>query len=156
VTGGLKLSDDFVANLKVSVARYNSHADTGKDADFGRGDKPVQQLFNGLVRPAEGRANPTMWQISDSGPYYAALITGGTLDTKGGPKATPGGQIVDDMDQPIPGLFGVGNCVASASGQAYLAGGATLGPIIAFAYLAANQADKEPVRSLSTAAAGAR
>jgi hypothetical protein len=150
VTGGLKLADDFVANLKASVARYNSHADTGKDADFGRGDKPVQQLFNGLVRPAEGRSNPTMWQISDTGPYYAALVTGGTLDTKGGPKATPDGQIVDDMDQPIPGLFGVGNCVASASGQAYLAGGATLGPIIAFAYLAANRASKEPIRTAST------
>ena len=26
-----------------------------------------------------------MWPISDSGPYYA-LVTGGTLDTKGGPK----------------------------------------------------------------------
>jgi hypothetical protein len=152
VTGGLKLSDDFLPNLKASVARYNKHAEAGKDADFGRGDKPVQQLFNGYVREAEGRANPTMWPISDTGPYYAALVTGGTLDTKGGPKATPNGQIVDDMDQPIPGLFGVGNCVASASGQAYLAGGATLGPIIAFAYLAAKQADKEPVRAAASAA----
>jgi hypothetical protein len=155
VTGGLTLSDDFLANLKASVARYNSHCETGKDADFGRGDKPVQQLFNGYVREAEGHANPTMWAISDTGPYYAALVTGGTLDTKGGPKATPNGQIVDDMDQPIPGLFGVGNCVASASGQAYLAGGATLGPIIAFAYLAANQADKEPVRGVAAAAQAA-
>ena len=51
------------------------------------------------------------------------------------------------MDQPIPGLYGVGNCVASASAPAYWAGGATLGPIIAFAYRAARAADAEPVRA---------
>ena len=57
-----------------------------------------------------------------------------------------GGQVLDDSDRPIPGLYGVGNCVASASARAYWAGGATLGPILAFAYLAANQADQEPKR----------
>ena len=87
-----------------------------------------------------------MYPISTSGPYYAALLSGGTLDTKGGPKTTPGGQVLDDSDRPIPGLYGVGNCVASASARAYWAGGATLGPILAFAYLAAHQADKEPRR----------
>ena len=51
-----------------------------------------------------------------------------------------------NLDQPIPGLYGVGNCVASPSARAYWAGGATLGPIIAFAYRAANAAHLEPVR----------
>jgi predicted oxidoreductase len=88
-----------------------------------------------------------MWPISDQGPYYAALATGGTLDTKGGPKTNSNGQVLDLNDKPIPGLYGVGNCVASASGKAYWAGGATLGPIIAFAYRAANQANNEPVKS---------
>ena len=54
-------------------------------------------------------------------------------------------QIVDDRDRPIPGLYDVGNCVASASGRAYWAGGTTLGPIIAFAYRAAYAAHAEPV-----------
>jgi hypothetical protein len=45
--------------------------------------------------------------------------------------------VLDGNDKPIAGLYGVGNCVASASGRAYWAGGATLGPIIAFAYRAA-------------------
>ena len=94
-----------------------------------------------------------MWPISDTGPYYAALVTGGTLDTKGGPKTTADGQVVDDMDRPIPGLYGVGNCVASASAQAYWAGGATLGPIIALAYRAARAAHREQVRPLPAAAA---
>jgi 3-oxosteroid 1-dehydrogenase len=146
VTGGLALTDDWAANLEASIARFNELAATGEDLDFGRGERAVQQLFNGDVREEPGRANPTMWPLNGDGPYYAALVTGGTLDTKGGPKATPDGQVVDDMDRPIPGLYGVGNCVASPSARAYWAGGATLGPIIAFAYRAANAAHREPAR----------
>jgi 3-oxosteroid 1-dehydrogenase len=145
VTGGLTLADGWADTLRASIARFNELAETGVDTDFGRGERAVQQLFNGDVREEPGRTNPTMWPLSGDGPYYAALVTGGTLDTKGGPKATPDGQIVDDMDQPIPGLYGVGNCVASPSARAYWAGGATLGPIIAFAYRAANAAHLEPV-----------
>jgi 3-oxosteroid 1-dehydrogenase len=150
-TGGLTLSEDFAANLRASIERFNGFAERGVDEDFGRGERAVQQLFNGLVKEEPGRANPTMWPISGTGPYYAALVVGGTLDTKGGPKATADGQVVDDLDRPIPGLYGVGNCVASASARAYWAGGATLGPIIAFAYRAANAAHAEAVKELSTA-----
>jgi 3-oxosteroid 1-dehydrogenase len=146
VTGGLTLADGWADTLGASIERFNALAATGVDEDFGRGERAVQQLFNGDVREEPGRTNPTLWPLSDDGPYYAALVTGGTLDTKGGPKATPDGQIVDDMDRPIPGLYGVGNCVASPSARAYWAGGATLGPIIAFAYRAANAAHLEPVR----------
>jgi 3-oxosteroid 1-dehydrogenase len=147
VTGGLKLADDFVSNLKASVERFNGFAKTGKDLDFHRGERIVEQLFNGDVKEEPGRTNPTMWPISDKGPYYAALVTGGTLDTKGGPKTSPDGHILDTQDRPIPGLYGIGNCVASASGRAYWAGGATLGPIIAFAYRAARAADAEPSKA---------
>jgi 3-oxosteroid 1-dehydrogenase len=146
VTGGLALDDDFAAGLQASVARFNELALTGVDSDFGRGQRAVQQLFNGDVRAEPGRENPTMWPLSDSGPYYAALVTGGTLDTKGGPKTSAEAQVLDDMDQPIPGLYGVGNCVASASRRAYWAGGATIGPMIAFAYRAAQAADREHVK----------
>jgi 3-oxosteroid 1-dehydrogenase len=151
-TGGLRLADDFAEQLRASIARFNELAATGIDADFGRGERAVQQLFNGDVRDEPGRTNPTMWPISETGPYYAALVTGGTLDTKGGPKTTVDGQIVDDMERPIPGLYGVGNCVASASLRAYWAGGATLGPIIAAAYRAARAAHREPVRGEPAAA----
>src|SRR5581483_280329 len=146
-TGGLKLSKDFASNLKASIARFNTFAAAGKDEDFHRGERGVDLLFNGIVKDEPGRKNATMWPISDKGPYYAAFVTGGTLDTKGGPKTNPEGQVLDVADKPIAGLYGVGNCVASASGRAYWAGGSTLGPIIGFAYRAANQANKEPVRS---------
>jgi predicted oxidoreductase len=90
-----------------------------------------------------------MYPIADKGPYYAALMTGGALDTKGGPKTKVTGQVLDDADKPIPGLYGVGNCVASASARAYWAGGGTIGPILAAAYLSANEAHKEQARSAS-------
>jgi 3-oxosteroid 1-dehydrogenase len=100
-------------------------------------------MFNGPVAGSPSAPNPTMYPLSDAGPYYAALVTGGTLDTKGGPKTSTEAQILDDSGNPVPGLYGVGNCVASASAQAYWAGGATLGPIIAFAYRAAAAADRD-------------
>ncbi len=143
-TGGLVLADDFQANLEATVARFNGFAEAGKDEDFRRGERQVELLFNGPAAEDPVAPNPTMYPISDEGPYYAALLSGGTLDTKGGPKTNPAGQVLDDTETPIAGLYGVGNCVASASARAYWAGGATLGPIIAFAYLAANAADKEP------------
>jgi len=147
VTGGLALADDFTANLRATIERFNGFARAGVDADFGRGERPVQLLFNGDVAEQPGGTNPTMWPIADRGPYYAALVTGGTLDTKGGPKTDTDGRVLDDLDAPIPGLYGVGNCVASVSGASYWAGGATLGPIIAFAYRAAQASDRETARA---------
>jgi hypothetical protein len=152
-TGGARTSEDFLANLQASIMRFNALAAKGVDEDFGRGERVVQQLFNGDVKEEPDRANPTMWPIAGEGPYYAALVTGGTLDTKGGPKTTPDGQVVDDLDRPIPGLYGVGNCVASPSARAYWAGGGTLGPIIAYAYRAANAAHAEPARGAAPARA---
>jgi FAD binding domain/FAD dependent oxidoreductase len=152
VTGGLELSVDFLKSLKASVTRFNQFAKAGRDDDFHRGERQVEQLFNGAVKEEPGRTNLTMYPLSDHGPYYAALVSGGTLDTKGGPKTTINGQVLDDLDRPIPGLYGVGNCVASASGRAYWAGGATLGPILAFAYRAAQAAHAEPVKQIDAIA----
>jgi hypothetical protein len=51
-----------------------------------------------------------------------------------------------DDGEPVHGLCGVGNCVASASAQGYWAGGGTLGPILAFGRLAAEHAAGRPRR----------
>lgn len=146
VTGGLVLAPDFDKTLVATIERFNGFASGGRDLDFKRGERQVELLFNGTVAPSPSAPNPTMYPISDRGPYYASLLTGGNLDTKGGPKTNPSGQVVDDQDRPIPGLYGVGNCVASASARAYWAGGATIGPILAFSYLAADAVDKEPAK----------
>jgi 3-oxosteroid 1-dehydrogenase len=141
-TGNMKVADDFAKNLKATVSRFNGFAKAGKDLDFHRGERQVELLFNGPTAPKTGK-NPTMFPFAGKGPYYATLMTGGNLDTKGGPATNANGQVLDAMNKPIPGLYGAGNCVASASARAYWAGGATLGPFLAFAYLAANAAHRE-------------
>ena len=61
------------------------------DSDFKRGERQVELLFNGSVASSPSAPNPTMFPIADEGPYYAALLTGGNLDTKGGPKTPADG-----------------------------------------------------------------
>jgi len=156
-TGSLRLRDDFLPSLKATIARWNEMAEAGVDEDFRRGEREVEiAVFGGPLAPeAIERKNPLMYPISAGGPYYACLLTGGTLDTKGGPKINTSAQVVDDQERPIPGLYGVGNCVASASARAYWAGGGTLGPMIAFAYRAAQAIHEEPVGGRREAAAAA-
>ncbi|MCS0631231.1 FAD-dependent oxidoreductase [Telluria mixta] len=144
----ISLAPEFVATLNDTIRRFNEFAKTGKDLDFHRGERPVELMFNGNNK-ATGKANPTMYPISDTGPFYATLLGPGNLDTKGGPRTDTHGRILDVKGQPIPGLYGVGNCVASASGQAYWSGGATLGPIVTFAYRAANALQKERTKEVT-------
>lgn len=145
------VSPDFVDNLNTTIDRFNGFARAGKDLDFQRGERPVELMFNGPVNAANAatKKNPTMSPISDNGPFYATLMAPGSLDTKGGPKTDTDGRVLDVSGKPIPGLYGVGNCIASASGPAYWAGGATLGPIIAFSYRAANALHTESVKDVS-------
>jgi hypothetical protein len=153
--GGLQLAPEFANNLVTTIKRFNDFAKTGKDLDFHRGERQVELLFNGPTASAPTGPNPTMFPISENGPFYAALLGGGNLDTKGGPKTSAHGKVLDTSDRPIAGLYGVGNCVASASARAYWAGGATIGPILALSYLAAKTASAEPVKQAAPMQAAA-
>ncbi|WP_432262329.1 FAD-dependent oxidoreductase [Cupriavidus sp. TMH.W2] len=153
LTGNARLSIEFGANLRASIARFNAFAHVGKDSDFKRGERLVERMFNGPTGEPLDNGNPTMYPLSDTGPYYAALVAGGTLDTKGGPLTNASAQVLNDVGEPIPGLYGVGNCIASASARAYWAGGGTLGPIIAFAWRAAHAAHDEAIKQTAPAEA---
>lgn len=145
-TGGFALDERFASEVPETMARFNEFARAGKDEDFRRGENPIEFIFNGEARPGNDTGNPTMYPISGSGPYYATILVAGALDTKGGPRTDRDGRILDADGEPIPGLYGVGNCVASASAQGYWAGGGTLGPIMTFGYLAAEHAAGQPRR----------
>ena len=134
LTGGAVLDPDFLENLRQTIIRWNQMAIAGVDEDFGRGAvAPDVAGFGGPVPDEPGRVNPVMWPLSLTGPYFGAIVAAGTLDTKGAPKVDVDGRVLDDMDEPIPGLYGVGNCVGAVQGRSYWAGGATLGPMLAFA-----------------------
>ncbi len=153
-TGGYTLDDRFEATLKSTLDRFNEHAARGEDPDFGRGGSPISVFFqSALGEPRPGNeGNPVIHPLGD-GPYHATLLAPGTLDTKGGPRTNVNAQVLDANGEPIPGLYGAGNCVASVSGKAYFAGGATIGPAICFGYLAGLAAVREPVRGFGRAGA---
>jgi succinate dehydrogenase/fumarate reductase flavoprotein subunit len=134
-TGGVALAADFTLRLTESISQFNRFAETGRDEAFGRGETPIEIYFHGDARPGADR-NRTMVPLSSQGPYFATILVPGTLDTKGGPKVNRDGQVLDHAGVAIPGLYGVGNCVASPSARAYWAGGGTLGPILTFGWLA--------------------
>jgi hypothetical protein len=136
LTTGIRPRPGWAAEVARTEARYNEGAARGEDPDFHRGASPIEPVFNGPAR-GENTGDPTMYPVSLDGPWHCVILVGGALDTKGGPKVDLGGRVLDVDDAPIPGLYGVGNCVASPSGRAYWAGGGTLGPIFTFAYLTA-------------------
>ena len=76
----------------------------------------------------------------DTGPYYAVQVHPGALGTKGGPRTTTDGQVIDVDGNPIAGLYAAGNVMASAMGMTYGGGGGTLGPGMVFGYLAGRHA----------------
>ena len=141
-TGGLMLDEQFVPNLNESIAQFNGFARNGNDEEFRRGSVPIDRYFHlyGPRMPVNPMPNLTMHPIAEQGPYYAVLMAPGTLDTKGGPQTDPQARVLDSSGQPIAGLYGAGNCVASPTGPGYWGGGATLGPALTFGRIAARTA----------------
>lgn len=147
-TGEFALDASFADNLKATVARFNGFARAGKDTDFGRGaaayDTEWFPAFSPMRTdtdwPANEHPNVTMHPLRDEGPYYAIILAAGALDTNGGPAIDAGARVLDVHGDPIPGLYGAGNCIASPSRDAYWGAGCPLGLSCTFGYIAANAA----------------
>lgn len=144
------LAADFADRLGETLARYNEFARKGQDLDFKRGGHPAEIEWQAYFsRPRAGMEdkvgdmpNATMHPFADEGPYYAIIIAPGALDTNTGPLTNEHAQVLDGNSQPIPGLYGAGNCIASPTGEAYMGAGGTIGPALAFGFIAANTAHK--------------
>ena len=143
-TGGFRLDDSFAANLRDTVATFNGFAVAGVGPDFARGETPAELALHGPARPGNDLPNPTMFPLSEAGPYYCIILGAGALDTRGGPKIDRRARLLDHRDRPIPGLYGAGNCISSPAGQAYWSAGGTLGPAIAFGFIAGREAAAGP------------
>ncbi|MFE5699099.1 FAD-dependent oxidoreductase [Rhodococcus koreensis] len=136
MTGRVELAAEFSGTLAATVERYNTMARRGVDDDFGRGSTPIEQALSAFFGVGEG-PNPMMAPLSADGPYHATVLGPALIDTAGGPRVDHNNQVVRPDDQPIPGLYAVGNCAATPSGEAYWAGGHTIGFIQCAAYVAA-------------------
>jgi succinate dehydrogenase/fumarate reductase flavoprotein subunit len=146
--GNYALAEDFAQNLDASIERFNQFAESGRDEDFDRGLHEYDRVWGKLFSPVSKQAsypdndkpNQTMYPLDRSSPLYAVILAPGALDTNGGPSINSNGQVLSARGEPIPGLYGAGNCIASPSGPAYLGAGGTIGLALTFGYLAAQHA----------------
>ena len=152
--GPYPLSPDFARTLTTEIERFNEDAKTGKDSRFNRGKYPYDaewQAINSVPKaapewPKNTGPNPTIYPFQAKGPYFAIILGAGTLDTNGGPVINAKSQMLDTHGNPIPGLYGAGNCVASPAAAAYWGAGATIGPAMTFGAIAARYAVAEKVK----------
>ncbi|MEF9604678.1 FAD-binding protein, partial [Paracoccus sp. PXZ] len=130
--------------LAETVARFNAHAELGEDPDFHRGES----LYNRVQGDAEHGPNPSLGPLG-RGPFYAVRIVPGSLGTFAGVRTDAAARALDRDGQPIPGLYAVGNDMASVMGGHYPSGGITLGPGMTFGYIAGRVLAGQPVTGLS-------
>lgn len=118
--------------LAATVTTYNRDARDGRDPVFRRGETP----YNRAQGDAAHRPNPCVAPIT-GGPFYAVKVVPGSLGTFAGIATDQFARALGHDEQPIPGLYAVGNDMASIMGGHYPSGGITLGPGMTFAYIAA-------------------
>jgi 3-oxosteroid 1-dehydrogenase len=132
--------------LEATVAQWNTNVADLTDPQFGRG------LSVNDTHWGDGTPGPaaTLGPL-DRPPYYAVRVYPGALGTKGGPRTTTTGQVVDVDGIPIDGLYAAGNVMASAMGMTYGGAGGTLGPGMVFGFLAGRHAAHAQLVATGTA-----
>ena len=115
--------------LQSTVKRVNNFSVTGKDLDFQRGDNE-RDRFSG----DPSLLNPCLGPI-DKPPFYAMRIDPGEFATCGGMAINEYGQVLDNNNQAIAGLYATGNCTPALL-TTYPGPGATIGPAMTFGFIA--------------------
>ncbi|KZS59895.1 FAD-binding protein [Mycobacterium ostraviense] len=117
--------------LRSTATRFNELARSGHDDDFRRGDSAYDNYYGDPTLP-----NPNLYPLGDP-PYYAFRIVLGDLGTSGGLRTDEYARVLRPDDTPVHGLYAVGNTAAPVMGRSYAGAGATIGPAMAFGYVAA-------------------
>ncbi|HTT93375.1 MAG TPA: FAD-dependent oxidoreductase [Solirubrobacterales bacterium] len=142
----VKLDEAFAAELEATIERFNGFARSGDDADFGRGDHPIDRWAHGPPAADNDLPNATMYPLSTEGPYSAIVLVGSAFEAKAGPRINSAAQVMAPSGDPIAGLYGAGNCIAGVLGESYTGGGASLGPAVVFGFIAGRHAVEEGSR----------
>lgn len=140
--GSFSLKSDFAKNVREQVTRFNGMAKTGVDTEFGRGTR-VNTLAWHVGRQEDNTyPNKTMYPFEYGGEkgLHAIVMGLSTLDTKGGPQVDTSSRVLGSDGQPVPGLYGAGNCVCSYSERAYPAAGSTVSNGMTFGFIAGRHA----------------
>jgi succinate dehydrogenase/fumarate reductase flavoprotein subunit len=130
---------DFAA-LEETLRIYNEGARIGIDPEFHRGQEPI----NRATGDPDQKPNPCVAPIQHA-PFYALRVVAGSLSTFAGLRTDANARVLGSGQRPIPGLYAVGNDMASIMAGEYPAGGFTLGPAMTFGYIAAHHASGIPL-----------
>lgn len=106
----LALATGIDGGLRDEVSRFNGFCETGRDPDFGRGEKPWANYLCGDKR---NQPNPNLGPLSQ-GPFYAvrlSRVSGGGISAAG-IVIDEHARAIDYDNQPIPGLYVAGNSSA--------------------------------------------
>ena len=114
--------------LEAQVREFNASAAHGEDPLYHRGRSAYDHYRGDPRNEPNANVRPL-----GAGPYYGLELFLGTLGTKGGPLTNEHGQVLTTGDEPIPGLYAVGNVAANVFGPGYPGAGATLGSGMTFA-----------------------
>jgi 3-oxosteroid 1-dehydrogenase len=121
--------------LVATLQHFNAHAVSGQDPEFRRGESQ----YNRVLGDPGNKENPAIGPI-DKAPFYATEIYPGDVGTSGGVITNEYGQVLDQADEPIPGLYATGNLTATVMGRFYLGAGASIANTTVFGYIAARHA----------------
>lgn len=129
------------AGLGETIERFNENAERGTDPDYGRGES----AYNRALGDPNRKVHPCLGPI-DEPPYYAVQVVPGDIGTCGGVLTDEHARVVDQQDQPIPGLYATGNGTATVMGRHYLGPGASIANTMVFGYVAARHATSDHER----------
>jgi succinate dehydrogenase/fumarate reductase flavoprotein subunit len=127
-----------------TVSRWNRHAATLDDPDFGRGRSINDTHWGDGSRTAAATIGPI-----ETAPFYAVRVRPGALGTKGGPRTDADARVLDLDGHVIEGLYAAGNVMASAMGMTFGGAGGTLGPGMVFGFLAGRDAARRSSPALT-------
>jgi len=124
--------------LEATVLRYNEDARAGFDRAFRKGGNAYEKYLG----DADHTPNPCVGPI-EQGPFFAVALYPGDLGTSAGLRTNANAQVLDAAGAPIPGLYACGNDMSSIMNGAYPGPGITLGPALAYGYMAGLHLAKE-------------
>jgi 3-oxosteroid 1-dehydrogenase len=121
------------AGLRAEVERFNGFVARGVDADFGRGGEHWSRNYSGDLT----NKNPNLGTLEEA-PFYGIRLEPSGMSSAG-LLTNAVGQVMNQRDVPIGGLYALANCSAGIEyGVGYQAG-LSLGKGMIFAYLAVKQ-----------------
>ncbi|MDV7213218.1 FAD-binding protein, partial [Azotobacter beijerinckii] len=134
--------------LDATVAAFNAGAEQGIDPEFKRGASAYNKAQGEVLHGP----NPSLGALRQ-GPFYAIKLVPGSLGTFAGLRTDAGARVLGEGGAPIPGLYAVGNDMASVMNGHYPSGGITLGPGMTFGYIAGQALAARPAQEVAAAPA---